>query len=250
MDEYIEAEEDYSELPFFDPNWMPDDWEESMKEEYEQKIEEWRNTKIYDAGSGKKITVKQFEEFYGTDEFSKELVDAANNRTQYSRETAGKIKSLHAKMIRPKASPVQKVKPAWKPPAHHKPKRSLQDQFIPMQYGFVERVKDADCHHNPTALLMILLKHRSWPGKYDKHHTYTYWYEKRKLIVASRSITKLAEELGASERTVRNYLRQLEGNGDIETMKGEKFASQRENVYVLGRIDENGNEILYHTGQK
>ena len=249
MDEFNEVEEDYSDLPFFqEMKW--EDWEEHAKAEYELVIEEWNNTLIFDAGSGKKITVKQFEKFYGTDEFSKELVDAANNRTQYSRETAGKIKSLHAKLTRPQASPVGKVKPPWKPPAHHKPKRSSQDQFIAMPYCFVEKVKDAGCHHNPTALLMILLKHRSWPGKYDKHHTYTYWYEKRKLIVASRSITSLAEELGASERTVRNYLRMLEQNGDIETMKGEKFASQRENVYVLGRIDENGNEILYHTGQE
>ena len=84
----------------------------------------------------------------------------------------------------------------------------------------------------------------------DKHHTFTHWYKKKGLIVASRSIASLAEELGTSERTVRKYLRMLEENGDIETVKGEKFASQRENVYVLGKVDDNGNEVLNYTVQK
>ena len=84
----------------------------------------------------------------------------------------------------------------------------------------------------------------------DKHHTYTYWYMQKGLIVASRSIVSLAEELGTSERTVRKYLRMLEENGDIETVKGEKFASQRENVYVLGKVDDNGKEVLNYTVQK
>ncbi len=119
-----------------------------------------------------------------------------------------------------------------------------------MDYEFVERVKGSSCHHNPTALLMILMKHRSFPGKLDKHHTYTYWYQEKKLIVASRGIKALADELGTSEKTIRNYLKRLEQNGDIEIQKGEKYGSQRENVYVLGYVDDEGNEILYHLDPK
>ena len=238
-----------------DLDWM--DWKsteeetrEVMEQHYKEVMEEYNSTMVYDAGSGKKITIKRFEEFYGTDEYSKELVQAANINALYSKETAGKIKGMYAQLMQPKAIPITKSKVEQKPQVQPKPQKAIQEQFIPMRYCFVEKVKNAECHHNPTALLMILLKHRTWENKMDKHHTFTHWYKKKGLIVASRSIASLAEELGTSERTVRKYLRMLEENGDIETVKGEKFASQRENVYVLGKVDDNGNEVLNYTVQK
>jgi hypothetical protein len=238
-----------------DLDWM--DWKpskelerETMEKHYRKVIEENKNTLVFDAGSGEKMTVRQFEKFYGTDEYSKELIQAANINALYSKETAGKIKGMYSRLMQPKAIPITKSKVEQKPPVQTKPQKGIQEQFIPVRLCFVEKVKNADCHHNPTALLMILLKHRTWQGKMDKHHTFTYWYKKKGLIVASRSIASLAEELGTSERTVRKYLRMLEENGDIETVKGEKFASQRENVYVLGKVDDNGNEVLKYTVQK
>lgn len=237
-----------------DLDWM---WEpseelerETMEKHYKEVMEEYKNTLVFDAGSGEKMTVRQFEKFYGTDAYSKELVQAANINGLYSKETAGKIKRMYSQLMQPKVIPIAKSKVEKKPPVQPKPQKAIQEQFIPMRFCFVEKVKNADCHHNPTALLMILLKHRTWENKMDKHHTYTHWYKKKGLIVASRSIASLAEELGTSERTVRKYLRMLEKNGDIETVKGEKFASQRENVYVLGKVDANGNEVLNYTVQK
>jgi len=239
-------------------DWM--DWKpskelerETMEKHYRKVMEEYKNTLVYDAGSGKKMTMRQFEKFYGTDEYSKELVEASNNGKQYSKETAINIKKMYGMLNRSKGAVASIPKAVHKPIAKatdQKISKAIQEQFIPMRFCFVEKVKNADCHHNPTALLMILLKHRTWQGKMDKHHTYTYWYMQKGLIVASRSIGSLAEELGTSERTVRKYLRQLEENGDIETVKGEKFASQRENVYVLGKVDDNGNEVLNYTVEK
>jgi DNA-binding phage protein len=184
-----------------------------MQQAMKEANEEYLATIVYDAGSGKRMPLRQFEKKYGTDEFSKELVHAAEIRAQYSRETAGKIKSLHAKLMRPDKPPTPRAKPESKPAIQTKPGKAIQDQFIPVPYRFVDKVKGAGCHHNPTALLMILLKHRTWKGKMDKHHTYTYWYRQKGLIVASRSMASLAEELGTCERTVRKYLRQLEENG-------------------------------------
>ena len=243
--------DDYTDLPWFQN--LPLTKEES-REAVEGTLRQLRQedlgTMVYDAGSGKRMTLRQFENKYGTEEFSREIVDASRKKALYSKETAGKIKGMHAKLMQPAAAPVTKPKPDSKPTDQIKPKKTIQEQFIPMKYGFVDKVKDADCHHNPTALLMILLKHRSWPGKMDKHRTYAYWYGEKGLIVASRSIGSLAEELGTCERTVRKYLRQLEDNGDIETVKGEKHGSSRENVYVLGKVDKSGNESMYHTLQK
>ena len=233
-------------------NWEPP--EEMIRENAEQHhrelMEEHLNTRVYDTGSGKKMTLRQFEKFYGTDEYSEELVEAARNKTLYSKETAGNIKRMYAGLTQTQATPTLKPKPDSKKIEPSKPKKASRKQFIQMEYGFVDKVKDADCHHNPTALLMILLKHRTWKGKMDKHHTYTYWYEEKGLIVASRGVESLAEELGTCERTVRKYLKQLADIGDIEIKKGEKFGSHRENVYVLGTVDKDGNEFLRHTMPK
>lgn len=230
------------------------DWEpsEEMKREtavqHRRELEDERlSTFIFDAGTSERVTLRQFEVKYGTDEFSDELVEAARNKGLYSKRTASRIKSMHAKLSQVKAEPISEAKQSRKAPRSPKPKKPLIDQFIKMRYGFVDRVKKAECHHNPTALLMILLKHRSWPGKMDKHHTFTHWYLKKKLIVASRSIQSLAEELGTCERTVRKYLKQLEQNDDIRIEKGEKFGSRRENVYILGKVSLDGKENFYHT---
>ncbi len=249
MDERQEMDDIYCELPIFNPDWMPDDWEAQRDRAVKRIFEEWRNTIIFDAGSGKKITVGQFEEFYGTDEFSKELVDAANKNNLYSKETAGKIKALYSKLSQPKESPAPTSpasKPDSKPHAQRKQKRGIQGQFIPMPYGFVDKVKVSNCQHNPTVLLMVLLKHRTWPGKFDKHHTFTHWYQEKNLIVASRSIEQLSQEVGVSDKTIRRWLNELEKNGDIEKVKGTGNGYKRENVYVLGEVNEDGTEILYY----
>ncbi len=84
--------------------------------------------------------------------------------------------------------------------------------------------------------------HRSWRGKKDKHKTWYRWHQERKLIVASISKTKLAELMGVSLSSIYRYTNQLVENGDIRVE-----IENGENVYVLGFIDENGNEVFYYT---
>jgi hypothetical protein len=92
-----------------------------MQQAMKEANEEYLATIVYDAGSGKRMPLRQFEKKYGTDEFSKELVHAAEIRAQYSRETAGKIKSLHAKLMRPDKPPTPRAKPESKPAIQTKP---------------------------------------------------------------------------------------------------------------------------------
>jgi hypothetical protein len=103
-------------------------------------------------------------------------------------------------------------------------------------------MKRTDCHRNPTGLLLILLLHRSWRGKKDKHKTWYHWHQERKLIVASISKTKLAELIGVSLSTIYRYTNRLVENGDIRIE-----IENGENVYVLGYIDDEGKEVFYYT---
>jgi hypothetical protein len=117
-----------------------------------------------------------------------------------------------------------------------------QEWFAKVDAKITENMKRSDCHRNPTALLLILLLHRSWPGKKDKHKTWYRWHQERKLIVASISKKKLAELMGASLSSIYRYTSRLVENGDIRVE-----IENGENVYVLGYIDDEGKEIFYYT---
>lgn len=120
-----------------------------------------------------------------------------------------------------------------------------KQQFAKVDARISMNMKTSKCHHNSTGLLIILLKHRSWNSKKDKHETWDYWYQIEKKIVASVGYEKLMSELGVSYSNIRRYLNKLEDNGDIK-----RELEGRENVFVLGEVDEDGNEILYYTQPK
>jgi hypothetical protein len=117
-----------------------------------------------------------------------------------------------------------------------------QEWFAKVDAKITENMKKSDCHRTTTGLLLILLMHRSWRGKKDKHRTWYYWHQERKLIVSSISKTKLAELMGVSLSTIYRHTNRLIANGDIgvEIENGE-------NVYVLGFIDDEGKEVFYYT---
>jgi Helix-turn-helix domain of resolvase len=122
------------------------------------------------------------------------------------------------------------------------PEVKEQEWFAKVDAKIVENMKRSDCHRNPTGLLLILLLHRSWRGKKDKHKTWYHWHQERKLIVSSISKTKLAELMGVSLSTIYRYTNRLVENGDIRVE-----IENGENVYVLGFIDETGKEVFYYT---
>ena len=117
-----------------------------------------------------------------------------------------------------------------------------QEWFAKVDAKITENMKRSDCHRNPTGLLLILLMHRSWRGKKDKHKTWYRWHQERKVIAASISKTKLAELMGVSLSSIYRYTSRLVENGDIRVE-----IENGENVYVLGYIDDEGKEVFYYT---
>lgn len=238
---------DKTGLPFFD-----DEEDEPTDEELEELDRQWapiikevRNTtRIYDPGSRKKMELGVFEEKYGTDEFSSELLKVTNK--EIDKLPVGmlkKITSRHNNLQNP--TNIVKSKPkktkAKKPDTKRKTKQFLQVPHVFMN----EKVEKSKCHQNHTALLMFLLMHRSWEGKTDKHDTYDYWYLQKGKIVASRSIKQLAKDINVGEKTIRRYLNELEANGDIIKAKGVGGERVRQNVYILGEVNSDGDEVLY-----
>ena len=47
--------------------------------------------------------------------------------------------------------------------------------------------------------------------------------------------------MGASEKTIRRWLNELEANGDIQKVKGDDVGYKLDNIYVLGEIEDGGN---------
>ena len=153
-----------------------------------------------------------------------------------------KLKKSHKQEKREKFKPriVKKEKADTPEGILSEPKQ--QEWFAKVDAKITENMKRSDCHRNPTALLLILLMHRSWRGKKDKHNTWYRWHQERKLIVASISKTKLAELMGVSLSSIYRYTNRLVENGDIRVE-----IESGENVYVLGYIDDEGKEVFYYT---
>jgi len=153
-----------------------------------------------------------------------------------------KLKKSHKQEKREKFKPriVKKEKADTPEGILSEPKQ--QEWFAKVDAKITENMKRSDCHRNPTGLLLILLMHRSWRGKKDKHNTWYRWHQERKLIVASISKTKLAELMGVSLSSIYRYTNRLVENGDIRVE-----IESGENVYVLGYIDDEGKEVFYYT---
>jgi hypothetical protein len=149
---------------------------------------------------------------------------------KYEQENQAKFK--------PRISKEAKVGIQEKAPA----KPMVQEWFAKVDAGIAENMKRSDCHRNPTGLLLVLLMHRGWQGKKDKHRTWYYWHQERKLIVSSTSKTKLAELMGVSLSSIYRYTNRLVANGDIRVE-----IENGENVYVLGYIDDEDKEVFYYT---
>jgi|OpeIllAssembly_1097287.scaffolds.fasta_scaffold41623_1 hypothetical protein len=103
-------------------------------------------------------------------------------------------------------------------------KKSVNDKLY-------NRTRESRSLQNPTTLLFYLIQHSAWDGKVDKHRTYRYWYEEKKLIVATRSQEQMARDLGVSIRTIQRWLDELEEDNLIQ-----RTTEGRENIYVLGKV--------------
>ena len=65
----------------------------------------------------------------------------------------------------------------------------------------------------------------------DKHHTFSHWYVKKGLIVASRSIESLADELGASEKPFVSILSNW-NRMETSKLKRAKLKAEKEKMFM------------------
>ena len=130
---------------FWEPS--PADYERCAEQANQERKTERLSTMIYDPGSGTRMTLGNFERTYGTERFSEELLEAAKSKTKLPTTTYHGIKSLSARKA--KQLTVAKM------PIQKNTKDANPGQFLKVDYGFVDRIRTAGCHHNPTGLLMI-----------------------------------------------------------------------------------------------
>ena len=110
-----------------------------------------------------------------------------------------------------------------------------------IQAKLYNRARSCKSLQNPTTLLFYLIQHSAWEGKNDKHNTFKHWYEKERLIVASRSQEQISKDLGVSVRTVQRWLDELEQDRLIH-----RDTEGKENVYILGKVVGSHEVYYYH----
>lgn len=209
-------------------------------------VSDYDPDKFLDPLSKKWMTMLEWKKKYDDGRLAALLYDYHYNGQQIPSSVLAEIMELgkrHEQVMREGFKPrVVKKEPAEvkeQAPAETKEK---DEWFAKVDAKIVDNMKHSDCHRSPTGLLLILLLHRSWPGKKDKHKTWYRWYRENKLIAASVSKTKLAEMMGVSLSTIYRYTNRLVENGDIRIE-----IENGENVYVLGYIDDEGKEVFYYT---
>ena len=206
---------------------------------------DYDSDKFRDPISKKLMSSWEWQKKYGDGRLAAYLFHSNLNGTPIADAVMAEIMELgksHKQEKREKFKPriVKKEKADTPEGILSEPKQ--QEWFAKVDAKITENMKRSDCHRNPTGLLLILLMHRSWRGKKDKHKTWYRWHQERKLIVASISKTKLAELMGVSLSSIYRYTSRLVENGDIRVE-----IENGENVYVLGYIDDEGKEVFYYT---
>ena len=208
-------------------------------------MEDYESDKFRDPISEKLMSSWEWQKEYGDGRLAAYLFHSNLNGTPIADAVMAEIMKFgksHKQEKREKSKPriVKKEKVDTPEGILSEPKQ--QEWFAKVDAKITENMKRSDCHRNPTGLLLILLMHRSWRGKKDKHNTWYRWHQERKLIVASISKKKLAELMGASLSSIYRYTSRLVENGDIRVE-----IENGENVYVLGYIDDECKEVFYYT---
>jgi len=233
----------------------PVDWEQEKKEA----VEHYKATPMYDWATKMKSNQQDMTDKYGS-EIVNEILECDRNCVKIPSYLIHEIHCIHeGKKPHPKKRKNEKVVQIHKRQNIEWDKlgqKKLQAVEYENKYfiknkkaGVFNMARKAKSLQNPSTLLDYLLQHKAWKnkktGEYkkDKHNTYTDWYVKRKLIVASRSVDQMAVDLGVSKSTIIRWTRALENDGIIQKVK-----VGLENVYVLGKVV-GDKELYYYAGE-
>jgi hypothetical protein len=119
----------------------------------------------------------------------------------------------------------------------------IREQHIRLGMGFIKNPERLKQNANKT-MLYIFLRQSVWksqPPK-DVYKIHYHYYLKQKKLAASWAIETLADLFGVSEKTIRRWRDDLIKDGAMKVIK----QYMKTDIYVLGELDEDGNEIYYY----
>jgi|GEM_PF-5571609 len=81
----------------------------------------------------------------------------------------------------------------------------------------------------------------------DEHNLYKDFYKKRNLLACAKTYDEIVNKTGLSRKSVRDALHRFEEDNLIFIKKGaeRKGAALAPNIYILGQVDRDGNEVYY-----
>lgn len=84
------------------------------------------------------------------------------------------------------------------------------DRYVNFQGEIKHLMKKDKMFRTKSMFLAYLVQEGPWPGKSDKHKTWSHWYCKKKLIVTSIGQDKMAADTGVPKDTIKRWIRELE----------------------------------------
>jgi hypothetical protein len=235
---YIVEGIDVSDLPIFNPDWEPSpEMVENAVNDVHQEIENEKNrTIVYDPGEKKRISFKDCKDKYGK-EIAEKILKA-------KKETGGRLNSTdYGEVISKHQLLVNKISET-----NNFVEKNATNQFVPVNFKILRNSTMRKLLKKSMLLYLYLrsmIVRKSFKG--DKLDIYKKFYKKGRLA-ASISIRKLSKDLYLDEKTVTSYIKTLCRDGIIKfdsISAEESFDNQQHRVYVLGEINNLGDEIFY-----
>ncbi len=118
------------------------------------------------------------------------------------------------------------------------PKSNIKEQHIRLGLGFLKLPQN----QNKT-MLNIFLRNSVWKNQHpnDKYKLHDHYFIKQRKLAACWALETLADLFDVSEKTIRRWRDELVAEGSVTVVKRYK----KPDIYILGEVDEDGNEKYY-----
>ena len=126
-------------------------------------------------------------------------------------------------------------------------KKNKVKQFVPVSYALLDNDKILKANANKT-MFYFVLKRYVWkhPSKADTLGIYNKYYKGKGLLVATKPQSDFMKMFGIKKReTIKRWTDNLRTEGAIKLTRI-KVGKGKQNVYILGQVDADGNEIYYY----
>ncbi len=85
-----------------------------------------------------------------------------------------------------------------------------KDRYVHFHGEIKKLMKKHKMFRNKSIFFEYLVQEGPWPGKTDKHRTWSKWYCKEKLIITSIGQGKMSRDTGVPLDTIKRWIRELE----------------------------------------